>query len=90
VEWPGPQYGHRIDGYEQWITEEFGDEHALRLFIPILKAHLKIGRNERCPCDSGLKFKKCHNKRSSTFVAALRRQYCSGCLPRRLWRRFCQ
>lgn len=21
---------------------------------------VKIGRNERCPCGSGLKFKKCH------------------------------
>jgi hypothetical protein len=63
VEWPGPQYGHRLDGYEQWITEEFGDEGALSIFIPILKSHRKIGRNERCPCGSGRKFKKCHNEK---------------------------
>jgi hypothetical protein len=25
-----------------------------------LGAHLKIGRNERCPCGSGKKYKKCH------------------------------
>jgi hypothetical protein len=63
VEWPGPQYGHRLDGYEQWIAEEFGDEQALRIFVPILKAHVKIGRNEKCPCGSGRKFKKCHNEK---------------------------
>jgi hypothetical protein len=63
VEWPGPQYGHRTDGYEQWITEEFGDEQALRAFIPTLNANVKNGRNERCPCGSGRKFKKCHNEK---------------------------
>ena len=62
VAWPGPQYGHRIDGYEQWITEEFGDDQALRAFIPILNANLKIGRNEKCPCGSQRKFKRCHNE----------------------------
>lgn len=63
VEWPGPEYGHRVDGYEQWIAEEFGDEEALRAFIPILNAHVKVGRNEKCPCSSGRKFKKCHNEK---------------------------
>lgn len=24
--------------------------------------HGKIGRNERCPCGSGKKYKKCHGK----------------------------
>lgn len=62
VVWPGPQYGHRIDGYEQWITEEFGNVQALRAFIPILNANLKVGRNERCPCGSDRKFKRCHNE----------------------------
>lgn len=78
VEWPGPQYGHRLDGYEQWITEEFGDKEALRTFIPILNAHVKIGRNARCPCGSGLKFKKCHNEKIEQIrrrVAALMLQH---------------
>jgi hypothetical protein len=60
--WPGPQYGHRIDGYEQWIAEEFDDEQALRAFIPTLNANQKIGRNDGCPCGSGRKFKRCHNE----------------------------
>ena len=29
--------------------------HARRLIAP-----LKIGRNDQCPCGSGVKFKKCH------------------------------
>lgn len=78
VEWPGPQYGHRIDGYEQWITEEFNDAQALRIFIPILKAHLKIGRNDKCPCGSGRKFKKCHNEK----VEQIRRGVAASILER--------
>ena len=78
VGWPGPQYGHRIDGYEQWITEEFNDQQALRIFIPILKAHLKIGRNDKCPCGSGRKFKKCHNEK----VEQIRRGVAASILER--------
>lgn len=26
----------------------------------IRNKHRKIGRNEKCPCGSGLKYKKCH------------------------------
>jgi len=29
--------------------------------IPI-ESHKKIGRNEKCPCGSGIKYKKCHGK----------------------------
>lgn len=28
--------------------------------MPQLKAKGKVGRNELCPCESGLKFKHCH------------------------------
>jgi hypothetical protein len=76
--WPGPQYGHRIDGYEQWIAEEFDDEQALRAFIPILTASQKIGRNERCPCGSGLKFKRCH----SEMIENIRRKVAATILRR--------
>ena len=30
--------------------------------IPFVRGERKIGRNERCPCGSGLKFKHCHGK----------------------------
>jgi SEC-C motif len=78
AEWPGPQYGHRIDGYEQWIAEEFGDEQALSAFIPILNAHVKVGRNEKCPCGSGRKFKKCHNEK----IEQIRRGVAASILQR--------
>ncbi|RPJ69548.1 MAG: hypothetical protein EHM20_16315, partial [Alphaproteobacteria bacterium] len=29
---------------------------------PIVRETPKVGRNEPCPCGSGLKFKKCHGK----------------------------
>ena len=29
---------------------------------PIQSSHPKVGRNEPCPCGSGLKYKKCHGK----------------------------
>lgn len=27
---------------------------------PLVRAYPKIGRNEKCPCGSGMKFKHCH------------------------------
>lgn len=79
-DWPGPQYGHRLDGYEQWIAEEFDNEGALRAFVPVLNANLKIGRNDRCPCESGRKFKRCHaeileNIRRNVSVTVLSRVF---------------
>ena len=37
-----------------------------------LTAPLKIGRNDRCPCGSGVKFKKCHGdcKTPADIIAA--------------------
>ncbi len=29
-----------------------------------IKAELKVGRNDACPCGSGKKFKNCHGKES--------------------------
>jgi hypothetical protein len=58
--WPGGEYGHRIDGWEEWIAEEIGDNQVLQAFIPILKSDEKLGRNEKCRCGSGIKFKRCH------------------------------
>ncbi|WP_203434328.1 SEC-C metal-binding domain-containing protein [Nitrosococcus halophilus] len=30
--------------------------------IPLLSSLRKIGRNEPCPCGSGVKYKKCHGR----------------------------
>jgi len=34
---------------------------------PLLTPMKKIGRNERCPCGSGLKFKRCHGGRTGSY-----------------------
>ena len=33
-------------------------------YPPLTDIYRKVGRNEKCPCGSGLKFKKCHGKGS--------------------------
>ncbi|TKH07327.1 hypothetical protein FC682_02025 [Peribacillus simplex] len=35
---------------------------ALEVKTPFESTNSKIGRNEQCPCESGLKFKYCHGK----------------------------
>ncbi|MRX52361.1 hypothetical protein GJU41_00125 [Bacillus idriensis] len=51
------------------IIEDIKIEETLKQFASTLEVHTppvmterKIGRNEPCPCDSGLKFKYCHGK----------------------------
>ena len=31
----------------------------------VIRSEPKVGRNDPCPCGSGLKYKKCHGKRSN-------------------------
>lgn len=33
---------------------------AQRISVPPARTVTKVGRNERCPCGSGLKYKRCH------------------------------
>jgi hypothetical protein len=35
----------------------------------------KIGRNDRCPCGSGKKYKDCHEREGSAFLEKLARQH---------------
>ena len=36
------------------------NHHHHELLRPIVRETPKVGRNEPCPCGSGLKYKKCH------------------------------
>jgi SWIM/SEC-C metal-binding protein len=59
---------HFILGIEPDKTEDISDvERALDASPPAL-ASPKIGRNERCPCGSGKKFKKCCEGRQAPTV----------------------
>jgi hypothetical protein len=56
---------------EGW-SSEFGEEPNLRerplaydVYLPVVPKRrevIKIGRNEPCPCGSGLKWKRCHGR----------------------------
>ena len=59
--WPGPAYEHGEQGYRQFIMEELQNDAALAdALSPAILRRVSISRNERCPCGSELKFKKCH------------------------------
>jgi hypothetical protein len=59
--WPGPAYGHREEGYRQFIQEELqNDPDLAHALTPLIMRKIFVGRNEDCPCGSKRKFKKCH------------------------------
>jgi SEC-C motif len=69
-EWPGPHYDHGVRGYQQFIIEKLQGDLSLFLQLrPVLAGELSIGRNDACPCGSGIKFKRCH----AETVAAIQR-----------------
>lgn len=41
-------------------------EFALKVAAQAREPESKVGRNERCPCGSGLKYKHCHGSRASS------------------------
>jgi uncharacterized protein YchJ len=56
-EWIAQIWQHEInhlDGVEERIVD--------KMPVPVTykRKHDKIGRNEPCPCGSGMKYKKCH------------------------------
>jgi hypothetical protein len=54
----------RSDRLRRWENElevrEWRVEAATKLSTQSGRARAKTGRNERCPCGSGLKYKHCH------------------------------
>ncbi len=59
--WPGEEYEHGAKGYLQYIQETLrGDNQLTAIFTPILTGTSIVKRNAKCPCHSGLKYKRCH------------------------------
>jgi hypothetical protein len=59
--WPGPAWGHGLDGYVEWIAEQVGptNPQTKRALAPfLLGAPLAMKRT--CPCGSGRKAGICH------------------------------
>ncbi len=59
--WPGAQYKHRIEGYEEFMLSVLGGrEDYFRIFFPVILGQEHLGRNSLCLCGSGKKYKRCH------------------------------
>lgn len=56
---PGPQWPHRRDAYALYIVEELiAEPQPEELWASISSTEPE--RNDRCPCGSGIKYKRCH------------------------------
>ena len=55
------EWSERLRRWEDELqAREQGAEATSKRFSSASAARTKIGRNERCPCGSGLKYKRCH------------------------------
>lgn len=55
------EWSERLRRWEYALeVRELRAESASKLASHHSMVHAKIGRNERCPCGSGLKYKRCH------------------------------
>lgn len=77
--WPGGQYQHGADGYEEFMLARLGgnQSHFDSLF-PVILGRVHPGRNELCPCGSQNKYKRCH----ADTVAEIAAQIGHGTLKR--------
>lgn len=61
VIWPGKARAHGDLGYVEYVLDLLdGDEKMLDVLAPALGNTIQLGRNDRCPCGSGIKYKRCH------------------------------
>jgi preprotein translocase subunit SecA len=66
--------------HEELKAREQRTEVALKLASRPIETTSKVGRNERCPCGSGLKYKHCHGLPGRWPGSALCR-FCAAQLP---------
>lgn len=65
--WPGGERGHGLVGYLEYVRDVLGGDEALvTALAPALAGRRRIGRNKKCPCGNGRKYKKCHMDRVTT------------------------
>jgi len=59
--WPGPEWGHGDDGYDEWARENLADLDAdqIRTLLRLVE-HPPRRAGERCACGSGRRFGNCH------------------------------
>lgn len=63
--YPDGEYAHGYEGIWEYYESILGKADRTKIVEELeLIAHSKWpGRNHKCPCGSGLKFKKCHNEK---------------------------
>lgn len=59
--WPGPEWGHGEDGYDEWARENFADLDAdqIRTLLRLVGEPPRRA-GARCACGSGRRFGNCH------------------------------
>lgn len=58
--WPGGERGHGFRGYAEYAFDLLGgDERLFSSLTPVLAGESDVGRNDGCPCGSGIKYKRC-------------------------------
>lgn len=62
-EWPFGEYSHGIDGLKEKLIEIFEVKNYKEV-VSLYKRTIKgnIGKNRKCPCRHGKKYKDCHEK----------------------------
>ena len=78
--WPGKQRGHGEQGYREWMCEVLQiEETKLHRFIPTLLGK-SCGATAPCPCDSNLKFRRCHRDRVAKIISLVDLKTCAAVL----------
>jgi hypothetical protein len=73
--WAWGQRSHDIEGYIELIQEALGGDTSLvSKFEGLLRGGQGIGLNSDCPCESGKKYKYCHEKRVTGLLKQLGKQ----------------
>jgi hypothetical protein len=56
-------------------SRSLGDKAILKRSVNIpQKRVMRVGRNDRCPCESGKKYKDCHADEGEAFLLKLQRE----------------
>ncbi len=58
--WPGKAWAHGTEAFIDYIGEHLGGSELIEIFGAVLSGIIKVGRNDRCLCGSGKKYKHCH------------------------------
>jgi hypothetical protein len=73
--WPGGQYKHGAEGYEEFMLALLqGDAAHLASLFPVILGKTHPGRNEPCPCGGQNKYKHCHSDAVAEIVGRIGRR----------------